>query len=321
MPSNAVRFDGKAIVVTGAGRGMGREHALLLASRGAQVVVSDAGVTLDGLDANSGPADAVVSEIRAAGGLAVACPADLSTSAGSAEAIQTCIEAFGRVDGVLHNASIFPSSFAPSEIPNDFFDMMMRVNVYASFWLTRAAWPHMIRQGGGRIVYTASHAVYGVPANAPYCAAKSALIGMCRSVAGDGRPHNILCNLLVPTARTRMADRLAPSDYTTWLNETMDPAKVAIGAAFMLSDECTVTGEMISVSGNRVARLQLGETEGFMVDTVEQVRDQFDQITNQYASIFPKDTFERTKIVHKAMGFDGTIANSVHNFARAQSKT
>lgn len=320
MSAGDVRFDGRAIVVTGAGRGMGREHALLLASRGAQVVVSDAGMTLDGTAASRGPADTVVSEIEAAGGKAVACPADLSTNAGSADAIQTCIDAFGRVDGVLHNASIFPQSFSPDALPDDLFDRMMRVNVYAGFWLTRAAWPHMKRQGGGRIVYTASHAIYGVGTLAAYSTAKSAFIGMCRSFAGDGEPHNILCNLLVPTARTRMTDEMAPSAYTTWLNEAMDPAKIAIGAAYLLSDECKVTGEMLSVAGGRIARVQLGEAQGIMgFDTIEQVRDQFDEIVNQRAEIFPKNTFERTQIVHKAMGFDGTIAGGVHQFAAPRS--
>lgn len=318
MQNDEVRFDGKAIVVTGGARGMGREHALLLASRGAQIVVSDAGLTLDGADASSVPADEVVAEITTAGGVAVACPADISTGAASAQVIQTCIDSFGRVDGILHNASIFPLSHSPDQIPDEFFDRMMRVNVYAGFWLTRAAWPHMVRQGFGRIVYTASHAVYGVSSLIPYATAKTALIGMCRSVARDGRPHNILCNLLVPTAATRMTDKMPPSDYATWLVETMDPAKVAIGAAFMLSDDCKVTGEMISVSGGRVARLQLSESEGVMVDTVEQVRDQFDHIVSQPAAIFPKDTFERTQIVHKAMGFGGTIAGGVHHFPPAQ---
>src|SRR5690349_6238154 len=108
MSSREVRFDGKAIVVTGAGRGMGRDHSLLLASRGAKVVVSDAGVALDGSNANSGPAESVVAEIKAAGGAAVAHTADLSIEGGATAAVQTCIDAFGRIDGILHNASISP---------------------------------------------------------------------------------------------------------------------------------------------------------------------------------------------------------------------
>jgi NAD(P)-dependent dehydrogenase (short-subunit alcohol dehydrogenase family) len=322
MSSAKVRFDGKAILVTGAGRGMGREHVLLLASRGAKVVVSDNGTAVDGSGASSAPADSVVAEIKRAGGQAVACAADLSTESGSIAAVQTCIDAFGRIDGLLHNASISPDMYGASEIPTEALDLVMRVNVYGGFWLTREAWPHMKNQGGGRIVYTSSHAIYGVGGSAPYAASKSALIGMARSFALEGKLDNILCNILVPSASTRMTSRIPPSEYKTWLAKTMDPAKVAVGAAYLLCDECMANGEMFSIGGGRIARIMLAEASGLMDlgGSVEQVRDQFEIIRSQKAHYFPVDLNERVSAVHKSMGFEGVIGAKAYDIISEPNK-
>ncbi len=314
MTSDEIRFDGKAIVVTGAGRGMGRDHALLLASRGARVVVADNGSAMDGSASGAGPAESVVAEITDAGGTAVPCTADLSTEEGSAAAVQAAIDAFGRVDCILHNASTSPNLHSPDQVPTDQLDLVMRINAYAGFWLTRAAWPHMKEQGGGRIVYVASHSIYGVAGSAPYASAKSAYIGMARSFAPEGASLNILCNVIMPTARTRMTERMPASDYADWLWETMDPTKVAFGAAYLLSDECQIYGEMFSVGGGRIARIRLAESSGVMGpgDSIEKMRDAFATVMTQSDHIFPRDQQERVSIVHPKMGFSGTLREDAY---------
>lgn len=317
MASNELRLDGKAIVVTGAGRGVGRSHALLLASRGALVVVADSGVAMDGSQPSEDPAAEVAAEIKAAGGVATICTDDLSTAAGSAAAVQASIQAFGRVDGLLHNASIAPQLFDPAEVPDDRLDLMMRVNVYAAFWLTRAAWPHMKRQGGGRIAFTSAHAIYGTPGMSTYCAAKSAFLGMARCLAADGKAHNILTNVLVGGGRSRMVEQMPPSAYRDWMMATMDPEHVSVSAAFLLSDACRANGESYSISGGRIARITLSESEGLMgLETIEDVRDQIDIIDAQQPWISPHDSTERARIVHRAMGFDGALGDSAYDIQR-----
>jgi NAD(P)-dependent dehydrogenase (short-subunit alcohol dehydrogenase family) len=312
--SDEIRYDGKAILVTGAGRGMGRDHAFLLASRGAHVIVADNGSAMDGSAASTGPAESVVDEITEAGGTAVACTADLATEDGSATAVQAAIDAYGRIDGILHNASTSPSLYSPDQIPTDQLDLVMRINPFAGFWLTRNAWPHMREQGGGRIVYVASHSIYGVTGAAPYASAKSAYIGMARSFAPEGAPLNILCNVIMPTGRTRMTERMPESDYANWLWNTMDPAKVALGAAYLLSDECSIYGEMFSVGGGRIARIRLAETPGVMGtgESIEEMRDAFATVMGQNDHIFPKDQQERVAIVHKSMGYEGVLRDDAY---------
>jgi NAD(P)-dependent dehydrogenase (short-subunit alcohol dehydrogenase family) len=314
MSPGEIRYDGKAILVTGAGRGMGREHALLLASRGAQVIVADNGSAMDGSQASAGPAETVVAEIEASGGVAIACTEDLSTEAGSTAAVQASLDAFGRIDGILHNASTAPNQSSPDETSTEQLDLVIRINTLAGFWMTRAAWPHMTKQGGGRIVFIASHSIYGTPRSAPYASAKTSYFGMARCFALAGAPSNILCNVVLPTARTRMTERMPPSDYASWLFEIMDPAKVARGVAYLMSDECDVSGEIFSIGGGRIARVQLAETEGVIGagDSIEEMRDAFRVVMTQTSRIFPKDQRERTKLVHKSMGYEGELSDNAY---------
>lgn len=305
-----VRFDGRAIVVTGAGRGMGRAHALLLASRGAQVVVADAGVAMDGTAASEGPAESVVAEIRAAGGEAVAFTGDLSTESGCQEAIDTTVATLGRVDAVLHNASTSPNSSTADQISTRDLDMVMRINPYAGYWLTRAAWPHMQQQRYGRIVYTASHSIYGVLGSSVYASAKSAYIGMMRGLAPEGEKHGILINVVLPTGATRMTERFVESEYSTWLLDTMRPERMAVGVAFLVSEQSQVRGQMLSMGGGRIARVDLAETEGFLGSgaSIEEVRDAMPGILADERYFHPLDGVERSLKVASLMGFDGSVS-------------
>ena len=307
--SSDVRFDGRVIVVTGAGRGMGRAHALLLASRGARVVVADAGVAMDGTAASEGPAQSVVAEIESAGGEAIAFTGDLSTENGCQEAIDTTVAAFGRIDGLLHNASTSPNSASADKTSTKDLDKVLHINPYAGYWLTRAAWPHMQAQGYGRIVYISSHSIYGVMENSVYASAKSAYIGMMRGLAPEGEKQGILINVVLPTGATRMTERFVESEYATWLLDTMRPERMAVGVAFLLSEESQVYGEMLSMGGGRIARVVLAEPEG-LVDaggSIEAVRDAMPEILADERYFYPRDSLERSLKVADLMGFGGTL--------------
>lgn len=307
--SGEVRFDGRAVIVTGAGRGMGRAHALLLASRGAKVVVADNGAAMDGEAQDVRPAENVVAEIRAAGGEAVAWTADLATEAGSEQAVQACVDAFGRIDAILHNASTSPNASTADKISSHDLDLVMRINPYAGYWMTRAAWPYMQHQGYGRIVYISSHSIYGTEGASIYASAKSAYIGMMRGLAVEGAKHGILINMILPTARTRMTERMPKSDYADWLWGTMLPERMAVGAAFILSEQCKLHGEMFSMGGGRIARVLLAENQGFKGAgaTIEEVRDAMPGIMEDRDFFYAKDLTERSLKVAKLMGFEGNV--------------
>lgn len=293
--NDEIRFDGRVVLVTGAGRGLGRSHALLLSSRGAKVVVADSGVEVNGTGGSSAVAEDVVDEIRTAGGEAVACTADLSTEDGSTAAIETCVETFGRIDGFVHNASTVPRHAPVEQLATEDFDLCMRVNVYAAFWLTRAAWAHMAGAGYGRIVYTTSGAFYGSPAGFAYAAAKAAHFGLARSFAAAGAPHGILVNVLAPSARTRMHDNAAATPYMEWLLQTMVPEKVSIGAAFMVSEACDFSGEVLSFEGGHISRVTIAENEGFFGpgESIEEVRNAVPQVLADERFVYPKNLNER----------------------------
>lgn len=303
---DALRFDGKAILITGAGRGLGREYALLLAARGARVVVSDNGASLDGSGEAVAPADSVVEEIRAAGGEAVSYLADLSNEQGARGAVDTTIAAFGRIDGIIHNAGISPAPQDPDQVSDDAFDLMLKVNAYAAFWIVSAAWPHMRSQGGGRIVMTISSAIYGASGSLAYCTAKSALLGFGRSLSIDGARDNIHTNMLAPTAATRMTERFPPSKFVTWFNETLLVEKVAPLVAYLCHDSCTLNGETLAVAGGRIARIRTLETLGDIGanETIEEVRDRLPAVMDETEHFFPIDPPTRSMKIAELLGYD-----------------
>ncbi len=235
MAEGDIRFDGRAILVTGAGRGLGRAQALLLASRGASVVVADNGAAKDGEDPSTGPAASVVAEIQAAGGTPVACAADLSTDEGATAAVQACLDAFGRIDGIAHYASSCPPLKSPDQLSTRDLELVMRINAGAAMWMARAAWPHMARAGYGRIVLTTSGGAYGAPNNADYSSAKAAQIGLTRCLAVDGAEHGILVNAVAPSAQTRMTDGFFPASSPigspkSWRRRKSRPARLICSA-------------------------------------------------------------------------------------------
>ena len=201
-----LRFDGRSVIVTGGGRGVGRAHAMLLAARGAKVVVADLGGSLDGLGSpSSAPADEVVREIEAAGGEAVACAASVADEAGAASVVQTALDAFGSIDVVVNNAGIAePDWFEDLSIER--FRRMIDVHYMGTVNVAFAAWPHMVKAGYGRIVNTCSEAMLGMsPKNTSYGGAKGGVFGLTRNLALDAARFGIRVNAVAPRANTRLA--------------------------------------------------------------------------------------------------------------------
>jgi NAD(P)-dependent dehydrogenase (short-subunit alcohol dehydrogenase family) len=261
-----LRFDGRVAVVTGAGRGIGRAHALLLAARGASVVVNDLGGSMEGLGTDAGPAAEVVAEIVAAGGTAIADDSDVSTQDGGKAIVERAVAEFGRIDVLVNNAGIVRWAGMP-EVDADNLEAHLAVHVGGSFHTVRAAWPYMVEQGYGRIVMTTSSGVFGLPTNTSYATAKGAVIGLTRSLATAGAKKGIKVNALAPAAMTRMAGP-APGDADV----AMAPELVAPMVAYLAHEDCPVTGEIYAAGAGRFARIFLACTPGY-VDTAATPED------------------------------------------------
>jgi len=270
-------FDDKVAVVTGAGGGLGRAHAKLLASRGALVVVNDVGGALDGSGASATPAEQVVAEIEAEGGTAVADANSVATSDGGEAIVQTAIDAFGRIDIVVNNAGILRDK-AFHNMDDEMVDAVLAVHLKGAFNVTRPAWRRMREQSYGRVVNTSSSAgILGNFGQANYGAAKMGLVGLTNVLAIEGERYNIKANAISPIAGTRMT-----AEVLGRLNEMLDPALVSPVVAFLAHEDCPVTGHIYSIGGGRVVRFFIGMTDGYVqfdrTLTVEDVRDHFSQI-------------------------------------------
>jgi NAD(P)-dependent dehydrogenase (short-subunit alcohol dehydrogenase family) len=252
-----LRFDDRVAVVTGAGRGLGRAYAKLLASKGAKVVVDDSGGSLMGDGSDAGPADEVVREIQAAGGDAVACTESVATPEGGQAIIHSAVDRYGRIDILIHNAGNVRR--APlKEMTYEDFDAVLDVHLRGAFHVVRPAFPVMCDAGYGRIVLTSSiGGLYGNHSVANYAAAKAGVIGLSNVVALEGAADGVKSNVVVPAAVTRMAEGLDTSGYPP-----MGPEHVAPAVAWLAHDSCTITGEMLVAVAGRVAKALIAETPG-----------------------------------------------------------
>lgn len=256
-PVSDLNFSGRVAVVTGAGRGLGREYALLLASRGAKVVVNDIGGSLTGDGVDEGPAHQVAAEILSAGGEAVASTDSVATAAGGESIIATALDHYGRIDALIHNAgNVRPSSL--KEMSYEDFDAVLDVHLRGAFHVVRPAFPLMCAAGYGRVVLTSSiGGLYGNHGVANYAAAKAGIIGLTNVVALEGAAEGVLCNAIIPGAVTRMAEGIDISAYPP-----MEPGLVAPTVGWLVHEACSVTGELYVAIAGRVARAFIAETPG-----------------------------------------------------------
>ena len=258
----AVRLDGRVALVTGAGGGLGRQHALTLAGLGAKVVVNDVGGTVHGGNGDAAPADRVVAEIEAAGGEAVAHHASIADPAGAQSLVELAVERFGSVDVLVNNAGILrDKTFA--KITLEDFEAVLAVHLMGTVYCTHAAWPVMLEQGYGRVVVTTSgSATNGNFGQSNYAAAKLGVVGLMNVLALEGVRKGVLINAIAPGAATRMTTDLIPGEIRDYLA----PGLVSPVVAYLCSASCTDTGCIIWSVAGKVARVFYAETPGIQFD-------------------------------------------------------
>ncbi len=291
-------LDGRVAVITGAGGGLGRAHALELARRGARIVVNDLGGTLHGADRSAAAAQAVVAEILAAGGEAVPNFDSVATPEGGAAIVATALDTYGRVDIVVNNAGILRDK-AFHKMDADSIDAVIDTHLKGALYVTRPAFEAMRNQGYGRIVNTSSASgLYGNFGQANYGAAKAGLAGLTRVLAIEGVRHDIRVNAIAPLANTRMTDGLLGS-----LGAKLGPETVTPVVAYLVSEQCEVTGQIFSVAGGRVARIFVAETPGYLLPelTAEAVRDGLLFIDDEAGYLTPSSLDEVREIVDNAL--------------------
>jgi len=280
-----IDFENQVALITGAGRGMGREMALLLASRGAKVLVNDYGGDPEGHPGNPEVAHSVVAEINRAGGTAIADVSTVGDSAGADRIVANALEAFGRLDILINNAG--GSTIAGiAELADDDIERVMRTNYWGPYLLIRRAWPIMQSQGYGRILNVSSSATLGIGTIAPYASAKAALLGLTAEAAIEGREHGILVNAIFPSGYTRLAAK-SQEDARKWMEVSFPPELVAQAVTFLVSRALTVSGEIFSVGGGRVSRIAFVNNDGYFNRqlTPELVAEHFDEIRDLHQAV------------------------------------
>jgi NAD(P)-dependent dehydrogenase (short-subunit alcohol dehydrogenase family) len=295
-----LRFDGRVAIITGAGGGLGRAHALELARRGAQVLVNDLGGALDGSGSSQFAADRVVDEITALGGIAAANHDSVATAQGGQAIVQAAVDAFGRVDVLVNNAGILRDK-AFHKMDEAMIAAVIDVHLKGALYVSQPAYRLMREQGYGRIVNTSSASgLFGNFGQANYGAAKAGLAGLTRVLALEGGSHGIKVNAIAPIAATRMTQ-----DILGELAARVSPESVSPLVAFLAHEECSVNGHVYSVAGGRIARIFVAETYGAVLatNTAEQVQANLAQIDQMDAERYflPSSLDEETTIIAKAL--------------------
>ncbi len=280
-----LRFDNRVAVITGSGRGLGRSYALLLASRGAKVVVNDPGVTRYGADPDITPAQDVVAEIRAAGGEAVANYDSVASEAGGKAIIQTALDSFGKVDILIANAG-FNRPAPMKELTLENFEAIVGVHLFGAYHVARPAFPLMCAQGFGRIVLTSSIAgIYSERNLAGYAVSKAGLIGLSNVLALEGSSEGVHSNAIIPSAETRLSEGRDTSMFPD-----MRPELVAPMVAWLCHENCPVNGEMLVALAGRIAKAWIAETVGVYQGewSIEDVAARWDEIGDKTEAVtFP----------------------------------
>lgn len=262
-----IRFDGRVAIVTGAGSGLGRSHAKALAARGAKVVVNDLGVDVAGGGRSSIGADAVVAEIKAAGGTAVANYDSVSDPASAAGIVKTALDEFGTVDILVANAGFLrDKSFEKIDLVD--FDAVLRVHLQGTVYVAKAAWPVMKAKNYGRVIVTTSAAgLYGNFGQTNYAAAKAGIVGFMLALKEEGAKHNVLANAIAPVAFTRMLATIVPQQ----LEQRLRPEVATAGVLYLASEQCKATGCVLEAGDNHFALARLVKAKGVTLSAAEAV--------------------------------------------------
>lgn len=276
-PREPCRLDGLVAIVTGGGRGLGRSHARLLASRGARVVVNDPGVDEQGAGRDASVADRVVAEILDVGGQAVASHDRVDAPSGAAAVVAAALDAWGRLDIVVHSAGIL-RDVTVANMSREQFDDVLAVHLRGGIHVCRAAWPYLRLSGHGRIVQTTSATgLYGNVGQANYAAAKAALVGLVRTLALEGAADGIHANAIAPAAVSRLNEGLLPAAIV----DHLAPEQVAPLVLHLVSPNCAANGQVFSIGGGLVARVAIVEGPGAVLPvpfTPEDVAEHWDEI-------------------------------------------
>lgn len=295
----AITFDGQVAVVTGAGQGLGREYALELGRRGARVVVND----LAGSGSAEGSvAEAVVQEIVAAGGTAVACHDSVATPEGGKAIVDCALDTFGTIDAVIHNAGVWRHKLF-EDMTADQLDPVLDVHLRGAFFVTQPAWPVMQAKGYGRIVLTSSSTgAFGRESGTNYASAKAAMFGLCRALSIEGAKHGIRTNAILPVAPFRKRGDV-PAAVTAKLHgaglgaEDAGPEQVAPMVVWLASPACSVSGEAFTAGGRRFGRVFIGVADGWMgpsegCATVEDIDAHIAEIEDRSSYRLPADSWD-----------------------------
>jgi NAD(P)-dependent dehydrogenase (short-subunit alcohol dehydrogenase family) len=290
-----MRFDGRVAIVTGAGGGLGRAHALALAAHGAKVVVNDLGCARDGTGASLSVAEAVVDEIRAAGGTAIANGASVTDPVAVQAMVAAAMTEWGRVDILVNNAGILrDKSFTKMTL--DDFRVIVDVHLMGSVNCTKAVWDIMRGQSYGRIVMTiSSSGLYGNFGQSNYSAAKMALVGLMQTLSIEGAKSNIRVNCLAPTAATRMTEEILPPDML----KLMVPGAVSPGVLALVAEDAPSRAILCAGAGS-FERAYVTLTQGSFIDGGEAAPDrvaaQFGGISDRAGEVVPESAFEQSRI-------------------------
>ncbi|WP_207844494.1 SDR family NAD(P)-dependent oxidoreductase [Williamsia soli] len=293
-------FDQRVMIITGAGGGLGRAYATFLAARGARIVVNDYGGTVHGVPGGPGMAQAVVDEITAAGGQAVASGADVGVDGSGDELVQLALDTWGRLDAVINNAGATRGGVGIAD--NSIEDLLFSFNIHVAgaARLARAAWPHLLSSDSGRIVNTSSDSIWGTPTS-NYVTCKAAVFGLTRALAAEAAAHGSLkVNTVMPSAWTRMTGGIPPGDFRDTVENNFPPEAAAPFVAYLVHPECPWNGEAFQVGANRAAREYLAVTSGFIADQekpLQSFAEHPEQVTDTSTWVIPGDMLESVELV------------------------
>ena len=309
-----IDFAGQAVIVTGAGRGLGRLYALELARRGASVVVNDLGGSMHGSGADTSVADQVVDEIARAGGVAVASHDSVDSPEGGDAIVQTAIESFGRLDAVVSNAGIF-NSIPFEDLSTDDWRRMLGVHLDGGFYLSQPAYRVMKSQGYGRFVFVSSSAgMFGQHMEAHYAAAKAGLVGLTNVIALEGAPHGILANTVLPYGVSRMVTETvedAKALEESGLLQAIRPELVAPMVVYLASRACEFSHRNYSAFGGRFARVFVGLGQGWLAGqdtnpTADDVAAHLSEVSATEPFMVPESIYEEVFAVYERLGISPT---------------